>query len=83
MLLMESKSNIGEVWWQKSAPVILNEMLMESESDNNVTLKEVRGEEVGTDIQIQGRMILGGEEDTSLAKFGTFGTPEHFDTLGT
>ena len=58
-------------------------MQIESESDNNVPLKEVRGEEVGTDIQIQGRMILGGEEDTSLAKFGTFGTPEHFDTLGT
>ena len=58
-------------------------MLMESGSDNNVPLKEVRGEAVGTDIQIQGRMILGGEEDTSLAKFGTFGTPEHFDTLGT
>ena len=65
---------------------MLNEILIESESENNVPLKEVRGEAVGTDIQIQGRMILGGEEGTigSLAKFGTFFTHLNiFDTLGT
>ena len=56
-------------------------MLIESESDNNVPLKEVRGEEVGTDIQIQGRMILGGEEDTSLAVLQNLAHLAHLNIL--
>ena len=56
-------------------------MQIESESDNNVPLKEVRGEEVGTDIQIQGRMILGGEEDTSLAVLRNLAHLAHLNIL--
>ena len=40
---------------------------------------------VGTDIQIQWRMILGGERGTiagSLAKLGTFGSLANFGTFG-
>ena len=61
--------------------ILLNEVQIESESDNNVPLKEVRGEEVGTDIQIQGRMILGGEEDTSLAVLQNLAHLAHLNIL--